>query len=93
MQQRAEALHHALQQPELDYQVVSSGAYFAYLKHPFTGESATAVAKRLVDEQHVLCLPGTTFGAGQDDYLRIAFANLEAEQMPALAQRLLESQH
>ena len=32
------------------------------------------------------------FGPGQEDYLRFAFANLEAEAMPALARRLRASQ-
>jgi aspartate/methionine/tyrosine aminotransferase len=89
---RAQALQTAFEHHQLRYQLVSLGAYFAYVKHPFTGESATSVAKRLVDEHHVLCLPGSTFGPGQDQYLRLAFANLDAEQMPELAQRLSASE-
>lgn len=93
MKHRAQTLSESFQQHQLAYQMVSLGAYFAYVKHPFPGESAKTVAKRLIDEYNVLCLPGSTFGPGQDDYLRLAFANLDAEQMPALAERLAASQN
>ena len=36
--------------------------------------------------------PGAMFGPGQEAYLRFAFANLEAELMPALVERLVASQ-
>lgn len=92
MAQRAEALKEALQRPGLRYRLIASGAYFAYLEHPFADQSASQVARRLVDEQHLLCLPGSAFGPGQERYLRLAFANLDADRMPELAQRLLASQ-
>ena len=92
MQTRAEALRAALARPELRYRTLTLGAYFAYLKHPFSGRPASQVARQLLDRQHLLCLPGTTFGPGQEAYLRLAFANLDTEQMPLLAERLLASQ-
>jgi len=50
------------------------------------------VARRLADEQNLLCLPGTMFGPGQEAYLRLAFANLDIAAMPELARRLVASQ-
>ena len=50
------------------------------------------MAIRLAGEHDLLCLPGSMFGPGQDDYLRIAFANAEAADMETLADRLIESQ-
>jgi aspartate/methionine/tyrosine aminotransferase len=47
---------------------------------------------RLAGEHDVLCLPGSMFGPGQDSYLRLAFANSPAEDMPLLVERLIESQ-
>jgi aspartate/methionine/tyrosine aminotransferase len=47
---------------------------------------------RLAGEHDVLCLPGSMFGPDQDSYLRFAFANSPAEDMPVLAERLIESQ-
>ncbi len=77
---------------DLHYRLASSGAYFAYVRHPFAGQAAPAVARRLAEEFSVLCLPGSVFGPGQDAYLRFAFANLSAEYIPQLVTRLIESQ-
>lgn len=92
MQNRLAALKAAFSRNTLHYQLVCSGAYFAYVRHPFAGESAHTVARRLADDFNILCLPGDTFGPGQADYLRIAFANLEAGHMDELIDRLIESQ-
>ena len=47
---------------------------------------------RLAQEHDVLCLPGSMFGPGQDDYLRLAFANVDAGLMEPLVERLIGSQ-
>lgn len=91
MAERAAALRTAFATPGLDYRMLSCGAYFAYVRHPFNEPSA-AVARRLAVEHNLLTLPGSFFGPGQDGYLRFAFANLEASWMPAIAERLLASQ-
>jgi aspartate/methionine/tyrosine aminotransferase len=70
------------------YQLVSRGAFFAYLRHPFEGRSSIEVAKDLARNQGLLVLPGEFFGASQGDYLRVAFANASAEQLEDLARRL-----
>jgi aspartate/methionine/tyrosine aminotransferase len=46
------------------------------------------VAKRLAERENLLILPGSMFGPDQDDYLRVAFANVEAKWMPEVAERL-----
>jgi aspartate/methionine/tyrosine aminotransferase len=92
MQGRLDALRAAFRRPGLRYELVSSGALFAYVKHPFTDETAKQVAMRLAGEHDVLCLPGSMFGPGQDQHLRIAFANAEASDMETLVDRLIESQ-
>ena len=92
MQGRLEALRKAFGRNGLKYEMVSSGALFAYVKHPFTDETAKQVAMRLAGEHDVLCLPGSMFGPGQERYLRIAFANAEASDMETLVDRLIESQ-
>jgi aspartate/methionine/tyrosine aminotransferase len=48
------------------------------------------VAKRLAERQNLLVLPGTMFGPDQQDYLRVAFANVEAKWMPEVAERLAQ---
>ena len=92
MAARGDALGAAFGDPRLAYRLVSAGAYFAYVRHPFAGQSAKQVAQRLAGEHDLLCLPGSMFGPGQEDYLRLAFANVEAGAMPAVVERLVESQ-
>lgn len=92
MLERLEALRLAFQANALQYQLISAGAFFAWVRHPFTGEPAAAVARRLADRHNLLCLPGTIFGPGQEGALRLAFANLPAERMNEVAARLIASQ-
>lgn len=88
MRDRLAALQAAFTRNDLGYEVVSAGAYFAFVKHPHRGRKATEVARRLADKQNLLALPGSMFGPGQEDYLRVAFANVEASMMPEIAARL-----
>ena len=69
------------------------GAYFAWVQHPFPESSAT-LAPRLVRAAGVLLLPGTMFmpedapdGAAA---VRIAFANVDVDEIAALAGRLAD---
>jgi aspartate/methionine/tyrosine aminotransferase len=70
------------------YEIVSAGAYFAYLRHPHAGESSTTVARRLADQQNLLPLPGAMFGPDQESYLRFAFANVGADAVAEIRARL-----
>jgi len=75
----------------LGWQLLGLGAYFAYLKHPFELSSLDLV-QELVDEAHVLALPGTMFHpAGStrgETEIRLAFANVNADQIATLFDRL-----
>ena len=44
---------------ETSYELISSGAYFAYVKHPFREKSSKEVAKQLAEKENILCLPGS----------------------------------
>jgi aspartate/methionine/tyrosine aminotransferase len=90
MKTRLSALRSVFENNSFNYKLISSGAYFAYVQHPFNEPSKT-VAKRLAQENDVLCLPGSMFGPNQEQYLRFAFANVDAERMMDLKERLLES--
>jgi len=91
MRGRVAALREAFRDNNVGYELVSAGAYFAYLRHPFRSETARAVARRLAEDENMLCLPGSMFGDDQEDYLRFAFANVAAEAMPEIASRLNRS--
>jgi aspartate/methionine/tyrosine aminotransferase len=75
------------------WRLVGLGAYFAYLEHPFD-ISATELAKQLVEEAGVLALPGFMFLPVGDDcgrrHLRIAFANISAEMIVVLFDRMAQ---
>jgi aspartate/methionine/tyrosine aminotransferase len=86
-----EALDAAFQRHAPPYRLVSRGAFFAYLRHPFDGRSSIEVAKALARDQGLLVLPGEFFGASQSDYLRVAFANADAGQLEDMAGRLAGS--
>ena len=68
MRERRAALLKAFARNDLGYELISAGAYFAYVKHPHRGRKAAEVARRLVDRQNLLALPGSVFGPNQDDY-------------------------
>jgi len=70
------------------WRTVSIGAYFAYVEHPFAGQRSTEVSKRLADEENLLTIPGDMFGAGQERFVRIAFANVADDKIPTVLERL-----
>jgi aspartate/methionine/tyrosine aminotransferase len=70
------------------WRLVSIGAYFAYVEHPFAGERSTDVARRMADQENLLTIPGDMFGAGQERFVRIAFANVSDDRIPAVLERL-----
>ncbi len=77
------------------WQLLSSGAYFAFLEHPFDAAS-DVVAQRLAERENLLTLPGTMFaptraegGDGRAERtLRLAFANADAAGLAATVDRL-----
>ena len=70
------------------WHIEALGAYFGYVRHPFTGESAVAVAERLARTAGIVTVPGPYFGSGQEPFLRLAFANADAATIALLASRL-----
>ena len=73
------------------YRLLSRGAFFAYLQHPYPDRSSVEVAKALAREQGALVLPGAFFGRSQEAYLRVAFANASAAQLEDFVGRLARS--
>lgn len=70
------------------WKVGAVGAYFAFIGHPFAGVPSAHVAEKLAKEAGILCLPGSYFGAGQEGYLRFAFANADSQTIALLRDRL-----
>ncbi|SFJ80100.1 Aspartate/methionine/tyrosine aminotransferase [Bosea sp. OK403] len=82
------ALFRAAMAPLNGWRVLAAGAYFAYVAHPFAGVPAAEVARALVQERGVLALPGPYFGPEQEQHLRIAIANVAADRIGGLGERL-----
>lgn len=70
------------------WRIGSIGAYFAYLQHPFSGRFGNDVCEWLARERGVLGLPGSYFGPEQQDFIRVAFANVDVAAIEALPARL-----
>ena len=85
---RCDFVQGLFQSKDINFELVSCGAYFAYIKHPFVELSARQVAKKLAKQANILCLPGTFFGPNQEQFLRIAFANASIEEMALVEKRL-----
>lgn len=83
---RAEAFRAAMAQGT-GWQIASVGAYFSYVRHPYTAD-ARVVAERLARERGVLLLPGVYFGDSSGQFMRVAFANADRAKLAALPERL-----
>ena len=73
--------------PGNSFQLAASGAFFAWVRHPWPGLTGRQAAKRLVDEAAILSLPGEVFGPGLEGYLRLAFGNIRQETIPEAVRR------
>ena len=91
LQLRALAIKTMFDNPDLNYRLVSAGAYFAYIEHPFD-EPSRAVVKRLIQEFDLISLPGSYFGQDQNKFIRLAFANVHETLFDEVARRLIDSQ-
>ena len=77
-----------LREANTGFDVVSSGGYFVYLRHPFNDRTSFDVGRSLARDHGILCLAGSMFGPGQDRYLRLAFANVDLPAIDELVTRL-----
>jgi aspartate/methionine/tyrosine aminotransferase len=70
------------------WEIGAIGAYFAFIRHPFADLSSSSVAESLAKQAGVVSIPGSYFGKGQEQYLRLAFANAETASIALLGERL-----
>lgn len=75
------------------WKLLGSGAYFAYVEHPFN-MSSIAAAQALLQQGHVLALPGAFFSPDETrvghTHLRVAFANIDGETIETFVDRLID---
>ncbi|MEO3384929.1 aminotransferase [Mesorhizobium sp. CAU 1741] len=87
IEHRANAMRAAFQHVT-GWELQAIGAYFAFVRHPFDGLTSSKVAEKLARDYGVVTIPGSYFGAGLDRHLRVAFANVGAEQIGDVGGRL-----
>ena len=69
------------------FQLIASGSFFAWFKHPWSDLTGRQAARLLAEQANLICLPGEAFGPGLEGYLRLAFGNLEASRIPVAIER------
>ncbi len=90
MQRRHDLFRELFNHPGNTFQLLASGGFFAWVKHPWPQFSSREAARRLLEEAHLLCLPGEAFGPELQDYLRLAFGNIHEKDIPAAVERFCE---
>ncbi|CCM05119.1 uncharacterized protein FIBRA_07327 [Fibroporia radiculosa] len=80
--------------------IASQGGYYAFVRHPFVGISASKVCQRLAEELGVVCLPAEFFGPKHNEsvqqeperWVRFSVANVNDEKVKLVCKRLAESE-
>lgn len=70
------------------FRLISAGAYYGWVRHPFAEIASEELVRRLVLEQGVLVIPGSAFTPDDEHMLRFSFANATADELEALGDRL-----
>ncbi len=63
------------------FSLASCGAFFGYLKHPFSKLSSEEAALELLENTGIFGLPGEVFGNAQKDFIRLSFCNLSSSDL------------
>ncbi len=90
MQRRHDHFRELFATPGNLFQLIASGGFFAWVRHPWPQLTGRQAARRLVEQAHLLCLPGEAFGPGLEGYLRLAFGNIHEEDIPTAVERFVE---
>jgi aspartate/methionine/tyrosine aminotransferase len=73
--------------PGNPFLLAASGAFFAWVRHPWQELTGRQAAKLLLEKSAILCLPGEVFGPALEGYLRLAFGNIREESIPDAVER------
>ncbi|GAB7026905.1 aminotransferase [Geotalea toluenoxydans] len=92
MEERHDCFCREFTKPGNAFELVASGTFFGWVRHPFAGRTGREVAKKLVEEAGLLTLPGEVFGPGLTDYLRLAFGNIRKDFIGEAVQRFRDFQ-
>jgi aspartate/methionine/tyrosine aminotransferase len=86
--QRRSAFAAALTDRPGGFELLATGGFFAWVRHPVVGRPTPDVVGDLLVEHDVLVLPGTDFQPDDDRTLRISVGNLDTETLDDVVARL-----
>ena len=90
MERRHEVFVNEFSRNENPFTLVTSGPFFAWVRHPWSHLSGKDAVRRLINEAALLTLPGEIFGPGMEPYIRLAFGNIKEERIPVAVKRFAE---
>lgn len=70
------------------FELLASGGYFAWIRHPFTGRPTEDVVRELILEHHMLVMPGTAFNPDDRGTLRVSVSNIDQAAIATFTERL-----
>lgn len=70
------------------FEVLASGGFFAWVRHPFTGRSTDDVVRELITRYDTLVIPGTAFLPDDRGVFRVSFGNVDKPGLSDFAGRL-----
>jgi aspartate/methionine/tyrosine aminotransferase len=72
------------------FELLSTGGFFAWLRHPFSGRSTDDVVRELVVEHRTLVIPGTAFLPDDRGTIRVSVSNIDRAAIATFTDRLAE---
>jgi len=70
------------------FELLSSGGFFAWLRHPFPGRSSEDVVRELIVKHDTLVMPGTAFLPEDRGMLRVSVSNIDKAAITTFTERL-----
>jgi len=71
------------------FELLSSGGFFGWLRHPFPGRPTVDVVRELVVRHDALVIPGTAFLPDDRRTMRVSFSNVDQAALTDFADRLV----
>ncbi|SHI48062.1 hypothetical protein SAMN02745165_00179 [Malonomonas rubra DSM 5091] len=87
MQKRHDQFRNSFISADHSFELVASGSFFAWIKHPWPQLNSRQAARKLADDANLICLPGEAFGPGLSTYLRLAFGNISDQHINSAVER------
>jgi aspartate/methionine/tyrosine aminotransferase len=70
------------------FELLTSGGFFGWIRHPFGGVPTTEVVRELAVTHDTLVIPGTAFLPDDRGMMRVSFSNLDAAGLAEFTARL-----